>query len=82
MPFDAALPFDASSSQMISVAIAAGITLIVYAVFIVAPAWASYGRVWERIAASVLTLFILASVVMVGVLLGAAVVWTYDTWGN
>jgi hypothetical protein len=36
--------------------------------------------VWERIAASVLTLFILASVLMVGVLLGAAVVWTYDTW--
>jgi hypothetical protein len=74
------MTIDPSSPQTISVAIAAAITLITYLVFIVAPAWASYGRVWERIAASVLTVFILASVVMVGVLVGAAVVWTYDTW--
>jgi hypothetical protein len=63
-----------------SLGIAGTITLICYVVFIVAPAWASYGRVWEKFAASVLTLFILASLLMVGVLLGAAVVWTYDTW--
>lgn len=65
----------------ISLILAGTITAICYVVFIVAPAWASYGRVWERIAASVLTLFILASVLMVGIVLGAAVVWTYDTWG-
>jgi hypothetical protein len=64
----------------VSLIIAGTVCLICYAVFIVAPAWASYGRVWERCAASVLTLFILASLLMVGVLLGAAVVWTYDTW--
>jgi hypothetical protein len=63
-----------------SLVLSGTITLICYAVFIVAPAWASYGRLWERCAASVLTLFILASLLMVGVLLGAAVVWTYDTW--
>jgi hypothetical protein len=54
--------------------------LICYGVFIVTPAWTSYGRVWERIAASVLTVFILATLMMVGIVLGAAVVWTYDTW--
>jgi hypothetical protein len=64
----------------ISLILAGTITLICYVVFIVAPAWASYGRLWERIAASVLTLFILATVLMVGIVLGAAVVWTYDTW--
>jgi hypothetical protein len=63
-----------------SLGLAGLITLICYVVFIIAPAWASYGRVWEKIAASFLTLFILASLLMVGVLLGAAVVWTYDTW--
>ena len=63
-----------------SLGIAGTITAICYVVFIVAPAWASYGRVWEKMAASVLTLFILATLLMVGVLLGAAVVWTYDTW--
>jgi hypothetical protein len=65
----------------ISLILAGTVTLICYGVFIVAPAWASYGRLWERIAASVLTLFILATVLMVGIVLGAAVVWTYDTWG-
>jgi hypothetical protein len=56
------------------------IVLICYVTFIVTPAWMSYGRVWERIAASLLTVFILASLLMVGIVLGAAVVWTYDTW--
>lgn len=73
------IPTDPSPLQ-ISLGLAGLITLICYAVFIVAPAWSSYGRVWERIAASLLTLFILASLLMVGVVLGAAVVWTYDRW--
>jgi hypothetical protein len=64
----------------ISLGISGLIVLICYAVFIIAPAWASYGRVWERIAASFLTLFILASLLMVGIVLGAAVIWTYDEW--
>ena len=77
------MPSDLSdlSPTDISLILAGAITLITYVVFIVAPAWASYGRAWERIAASLLTLFILASVLMVGIVLGAAVVWTYDTWG-
>ena len=64
----------------ISIGLSALIVAICYFVFLVAPAWASYGRMWERFAASFLTLFMLASLLMVGVLLGAAVVWTYDTW--
>ena len=71
---------DGLSPTEISILLAGTITFITYVVFIVAPAWASYGRVWERVAASFLTLFILATVLMVGIVLGAAVVWTYDTW--
>ena len=73
------IPTDPTPLQ-ISLGLSGLITLICYVTFIVAPAWSSYGRVWERIAASVLTLFILASLLMVGVVLGAAVVWTYDRW--
>lgn len=72
--------FSDPSAVQISLVLSGLIVLICYVVFIVTPAWLSYGRVWERIAASMLTLFILASLLMVGVLLGAAVVWTYDTW--
>jgi hypothetical protein len=64
----------------ISILLSAAIVVICYFVFLVAPAWASYGRVWERIAASFLTVFMLATLMMVGIVLGAAVVWTYDTW--
>lgn len=68
------------SAVEISLGLSGLIVVICYVVFIVAPAWASYGRAWERIAASFMTLFILASLLMVGIVLGAAVVWTYDTW--
>ena len=56
------------------------VALVAYAVLIVAPAWASYGRVWERIAASFMTLFILATLVGMGAAIGAAVVWSWDRW--
>ena len=68
------------SPTEISLILAGAVTLVCYVVFIVAPAWASYGRVWEKLAASTLTVFMLASLLMVGIVLGAAVVWTYDRW--
>ena len=71
---------EAGSPVAISIGLSTLIVVICYFVFLVAPAWTSYGRAWERIAASFLTVFMLASLLMVGVLLGAAVVWTYDTW--
>jgi hypothetical protein len=61
----------------ISLGIASAVTLVGYAVFILVPAWASYGRLWERIAASFLSLFILAALVGIGIGLGAGVVYLY-----
>jgi hypothetical protein len=49
-----------------------------YVGFIVVPAWGSYGRVWERIAATFLTLFILASMIGVGAAIGGLIVWFHD----
>ena len=61
----------------ISLGIAGATTLVAYAVFILVPAWGSYGRVWEKIAASFLSLFILAALVGAGIGIGAGVVYLY-----
>jgi hypothetical protein len=54
------------------------IALVAYSVFILAPAWVSYGRLWERVAAAFLTVFMLATLVGVGAGMGVAIVWSYD----
>ena len=48
--------------------------------FILVPAWDSYGRVWEKLAASFLSLFILATLLGIGAAIGLAIVWSYDTY--
>jgi len=53
------------------------IALTGWAIFILVPAWASYGRVWERIAASFMSLFMLATLLGVGVGLGAIFLLVY-----
>ncbi len=49
-----------------------------YLVYIAVPAWTSYSRVWERLAATVLSLYVLG--VLVGVGAGAALAAVYF-WG-
>jgi hypothetical protein len=56
--------------------------LAAYVGLIVVPAWQAYSRVWERVAATFLTLYVAAAFMMMGVLLGAVVVWTYDRWAG
>lgn len=45
---------------------------------LVVPAWQSYSRVWERLAASFLTLYVLATLLVLGALGGAAVAYYWD----
>jgi hypothetical protein len=52
--------------------------LALYAGLILRPAWSSYGRLWERLAATVLSLYVLAVLVGVGVLAALAAVYF---WG-
>ncbi len=42
------------------------------------PAWQSYSTIWERAAAVALSLYSLAGFMLLGVGLGAAVVWFWD----
>jgi hypothetical protein len=61
------------------VGITAGVlALAAYVGLILVPAWQSYSRAWERVAASFLTLYILAAFVAVGAGGGLAVVWFWD----
>jgi hypothetical protein len=52
--------------------------LAAFAAWIVVPAWTAYGRLWERVAATFLSLYVLAALVGIGVLGGALVVWFWD----
>jgi hypothetical protein len=59
----------------------AGIALAGYVAFIFMPAIGSYDRLWERAAAGFLSLFMLASLLLVGVGIGLAVVYFYEGLG-
>lgn len=61
------------------VAVCAGVFgLALYVGLILVPAWGSYSRLWQRLAATVLSLYVLAVLVGAGVL-GALVVVYF--WG-
>lgn len=49
-----------------------------YAGFILVPAWNAYSRLWERVVAAFLSLYVLLAFVGLGVVGGAAVVWFWD----
>lgn len=71
--------FDLSTTE-IAMALAAGVVGACYVALILVPAWRCYGRVWEKVGASFLTLFILATLLGAGAAIGLAVVWTYDQY--
>ena len=52
--------------------------LAAYVAFILVPAWTAYSRIWERLAAAVLSLYVLAAFVGLGAAGGAAIVWFWD----
>jgi hypothetical protein len=61
------------------VAACAGVfSLALFAGLILYPAWSSYSRLWERVAATVLSLYVLAVLVGVGVAGALAAVYF---WG-
>ncbi len=68
------------TSTELTIALAAGLVGVGYLFFILLPAWRCYGRLWEKIAASFLTLFVLATLVGGGVAVGFAIVWSYDQY--
>jgi hypothetical protein len=68
------------SSTEIAVALAAGVVAVCHVFLIMVPALRCYGRLWEKVAASFMTFFILGTLLGVGAAIGFAVVWTYDQY--
>ncbi len=53
------------------------VALVAFLIFIAAPAWASYGRLWERVAAGFLSVYIGATLLGVGVAAGIGIFALY-----
>ena len=68
------------SSTEIVIALAGLLVLACYIALILLPALRCYGRVWEKLAAGVLTLYVVGTLVGIGAVVGLAIVWTYDTY--
>ena len=64
--------------QYLLYGIAAAICLVVFVTLILTPALSSYGRIWEKTAAGFLSVFVLAALVIGGVVLGLAIVYYYN----
>jgi hypothetical protein len=69
---------DTLTATYLIVGTAAAIGVSLFAVWILAPAWTAYGRTWERIAAAVLSIFVLISFVATGIGVGLVIVYYWD----
>ena len=54
------------------------ISLVAWVALILVPAWTSYSRVWDRLVAAALSLYVLAAFAAAGLLLGGAFLWYFD----
>jgi hypothetical protein len=69
---------DSLTTTYVIIAAACAIGLSLFAIWILAPAWTSYGRTWERLAAAVLSVFVLVAFVGTGVGVGLWIVYDWD----
>ena len=66
------------TEQYLLFGVAGLICLVIFVALILSPALSAYGRVWEKAAAGFLSLFILAALVLGGVVVGLVVVYYYN----
>ena len=70
------------SNETIIYVVAAACGALVLAAWLglfVVPAWHSYSRWWQRFAATFLTLYVLAALLVIGALGGALIAYYWDT---
>ena len=57
---------------------AVGLSLIAWAALVLVPAWTSFSKLWERLVAVVLSVYVLAAFALAGALLGGGFLWYFD----
>jgi hypothetical protein len=70
------------TEQYLLYGVAGAICLLVFVALILSPALSSYGRIWEKAAAGFLSLFVLAALVLSGIVVGLIVVYYYNDISN
>jgi hypothetical protein len=68
--------------QYLLYGVAGVICLVVFVTLILSPALSSYGRIWEKAAAGFLSMFVLAALVLGGVVIGLVIVYYYTDITN
>jgi Na+/H+-translocating membrane pyrophosphatase len=63
--------------QYLLFGVAGLICLVAFVTLILSPALSSHGRIWEKAAAGFLSLFVLAALVVFGVLVGLVIVYYF-----
>jgi hypothetical protein len=69
------------SNQDVTYLVVAGagaLSLVAWIALVLVPAWTAYSKVWERFAATILSLYVLAAFVALGAGIGAAFLWYFD----
>lgn len=64
--------------QYLLFGIAGLVCLVVFVSLILSPALSAYGRIWEKAAAGFLSVFVLAALIIGGVVIGLVVVYYYN----
>jgi hypothetical protein len=57
---------------------AALLSVLAFAALILVPALGSYGRTWEKATAALLSLFVLAALIGIGIAVGVVIVYFWD----
>lgn len=70
---------DLSTTELVIV-LAGALVFACWVMLFLLPAMRCYGRVWEKMAAGFLTLYVLGTFLGIGAAVGLAVVWTYDQY--
>jgi asparagine N-glycosylation enzyme membrane subunit Stt3 len=58
------------------------VTLVAFVGLILVPALGSYGRVWEKAVAGILSVVVLVALILTGVVVGLAIVYYYNDLAN
>jgi hypothetical protein len=62
----------------IAIGSAAGVSLVAWVALVLVPAWTSFSRAWERLVATILSVYVLAAFIAAGLLLGGGFLWYFD----